>query len=41
MKVQGNAPASLSLQEKGDMDFDCSRVAAQAKLDQIVEEARS
>ncbi|HNZ75837.1 MAG TPA: tyrosine-type recombinase/integrase, partial [Verrucomicrobiota bacterium] len=41
VKVQGNAPASLSLKEKGDMDFECSRVAAQAKLDQIVEEARS
>jgi len=41
VKVQGLPPASLSLKEQGDTAFECSRVAAQAKLNQIVEEARS
>ena len=41
VKVAGTPPASLSLMDKGDTDFECSRVAAQAKLEQIVEEARS
>ena len=41
VKVQGLPPDSLSLREKGDTAFECSRVAAQAKLNQIVEEARS
>ena len=39
--MQGLPPASLSLKEQGDTAFECSRVAAQAKLNQIVEEARS
>jgi integrase len=40
VKVQGTPPASLSLREMGDTAFERSRAAAQAKLDQIVEEAR-
>lgn len=41
VKLAGTPPSSLSLKDTGDSDFECSRVAAQAKLDQIVEEARS
>src|SRR5262249_3366433 len=41
LKIQGTPPASLHLSDRGDTEFECSRVAAQAKLDGIVEEARS
>ena len=39
VKVKGVPPASLTLQ--GDTDFECSRATAQAKLNEIVDEARS
>ncbi len=41
VKIAGTPPQSQSLKEAGDTAFECSRVAAQAKLNQIVEEARS
>ncbi|HEY1719148.1 MAG TPA: tyrosine-type recombinase/integrase [Verrucomicrobiae bacterium] len=41
VKVKGIPPVSLSLKDEGDMDFERSRVAAQAKLDGLVEEART
>ena len=41
VKVKGIPPVSLSLKEEGDMNFERSRVAAQAKLDSLVEEART
>lgn len=41
VKIAGTPPASLSILDEGDMAFEKSRVAAQAKLNQIVEEARS
>jgi integrase len=41
VKVHGNPPTSLSLRDEGDAAFERSRAAAQAKLESIVEEARS
>ena len=41
VKVAGTPPGSLSLREEGDAAFERSRAAAQAKLESIVEEARS
>jgi len=41
VKIAGKPPASMSLTEEGDTAFERSRAAAQAKLDSIVEEARS
>ncbi len=41
VKIAGNPPASMSLMDQGDVAFERSRLAAQAKLDSIVEEARS
>ncbi len=41
VKIAGTPPASLSLRDKGDTAFERSRATAQAKLDQIVEEART
>lgn len=40
VKVGGKPPASLSLRDEGDSSFERSRTLAQAKLDQITEEAR-
>lgn len=41
IKVHGAPPSTLSLKDEGDMPFEKSRTAAQAKLDSIVEEART
>ena len=41
VKVAGNPPASLSLREQGDARFEVSRGEAIAKLNSIIEEARS
>ena len=41
VKIAGTPPASLSLREEGDGAFERSRATAQAKLDGIVQEARS
>jgi integrase len=41
VKVKGTPPPSLSLKDEGDMDFERSRVAARAKLESVVEEART
>jgi len=41
VKIAGTPPASHSLLEEGDAAFERSRATAQAKLDSIVEEARS
>ena len=41
VKITGTPPPSLSLLDQGDTEFQCSRTAAQMKLDSIVEEARS
>ena len=41
VKVSGMPPASGSLREEGDTDFERGRATAQAKLDALVEEARS
>ena len=41
VKVKGTPPASLSLRDEGDLDFERSRVAARAKLDSVIEEART
>jgi integrase len=41
VKVSGTPPASCSLREEGDTDFERSRATAQSKLDALVEEARS
>ena len=41
VKIAGIPPKSLSLLEEGDAAFERSRATAQAKLDSIVEEARS
>ena len=41
VKVAGNPPASLSLRDEGDGAFERSRATALAKLEAIVEEARS
>jgi integrase len=40
VKIAGTPPASLSLREKGDSDFECSRTEAKSKLEQFVENAR-
>jgi len=41
VKVKGTPSASLSLRDEGDLDFERSRVAARAKLDSVIEEART
>ena len=41
VKVAGTPPASLSLKDEGDTAFERSRAAAQAKLEQISQEAQS
>jgi integrase len=41
VKIAGTPPASQSLKDEGDTAFERSRAAAQAKLDGIVEEART
>lgn len=41
VKVAGTPPATRSLMDQGDTAFEVSRATAQAKLEQIVEEARS
>jgi hypothetical protein len=41
VKVRGVPSALLSLKDEGDMNFERSRVVAQAKLDGLVEEART
>jgi integrase len=41
VKVAGTPPASLSLRDEGDSAFERSRATAFAKLESIVEEARS
>jgi integrase len=41
VKIAGTPPASMSLMDEGDAAFERSRATAQAKLDSIVEEARS
>jgi len=41
IKIAGTPPASRSLREEGNGAFERSRAAAQAKLDGIVEEART
>jgi integrase len=41
VKVAGTPPDSLSLKDEGDAMFERSRATAQAKLESIVEEARS
>ena len=41
VKVNGTPPSSLSLKDDGDLAFERSRTAAQAKLESIAEEART
>lgn len=41
VKIAGTPPASRSLRDLGDTAFEKSRATAQAKLDKIIEEARS
>ena len=41
VKITGTPPPSSSLFDQGDTEFQCSRAAAQMKLDGIVEEART
>jgi len=41
VKVAGTPPASLSIKDEGDAAFERSRATAQAKLEGIVDEARS
>lgn len=41
VRVAGTPPTSLSLRDEGDTAFERSQATAQAKLDGIVEEARS
>ena len=41
IKIKGTPPPSLSLKDEGNMDFERSRVVAQAKLDSVIEEART
>jgi len=41
VKIKGTPPSSLSLKDEGNMDFERSRVVAQAKLDSVIEEART
>ena len=40
VKITGTPPASLSLKDKGDTDYEVSRMAALAKLEHFIEEAR-
>ena len=40
IKIAGTPPASLSLKDKGDTDYEVSRMAALAKLEHFIEEAR-
>jgi integrase len=40
VKIAGTPPASLSLKDKGDTDYEVSRMAALAKLEHFIEEAR-
>lgn len=40
VRIAGTPPVSLSLRDEGDTAFERSRERAQAKLDQIIEEAR-
>jgi integrase len=40
VKIAGTPPASLSLKDEGDMEYEKSRVAALAKLEHFIEEAR-
>jgi len=40
VKIVGTPPASLSLKDEGDMEYEKSRVAALAKLEHFIEEAR-
>jgi len=41
VKVRGIPPASLSLKDLGDMDFERSRETARVKLENVIEEART
>jgi hypothetical protein len=41
IKVRGIPPASLSLKDLGDMDFERSRENARVKLESVIEEART
>ncbi|MEI7936614.1 MAG: hypothetical protein WCK27_08010, partial [Verrucomicrobiota bacterium] len=41
VKIAGTPPPSLSLREEGDPAFERSRATAQAKLEALIEEARS
>lgn len=41
VKVRGVPPASLSLKDLGDMDFERSRETARVKLESVIEEART
>jgi hypothetical protein len=41
VKVRGTPPASLSLKDLGDMNFERSREAARVKLEGVIEEART
>src|ERR1700722_15577944 len=41
VKVRGTPPASLSLKDLGDMDFERSRETARVKLESVIEEART
>ena len=40
VKIAGTPPASLSLKDKGDTEYEVSRMAALAKLEHFTEEAR-
>jgi integrase len=40
VKIVGTPPASLSLKDKGDTEYEVSRMAALAKLEHFIEEAR-
>jgi len=40
VKIAGTPPASLSLKDKGDTEYEVSRMAALAKLEHFIEEAR-
>jgi len=41
VKMAGTPPASRSIKDEGDASFERSRAAAQAKLDQIIEDVRT
>ena len=40
VKIAGTPPASLSLRDKGDTEYEVSRTAALAKLEHFIEDAR-